>query len=254
MELKNVGAQLYTLHGMLKTPEEIAKTLPKVREIGYEVVQVSGVGPIEPAELRKILDGCGLSCCATHEPTDKILHETDQVIEKLKIIGAPTTGIGSVGPEYYSEEGYKRLAAEASEAGRKMKEAGITLMYHNHSFEFQKYGGKTGLAILFDESDPRYLQAEPDTYWIQHGGASPAAWCRKLKGRIPVIHLKDMAIVAGQQTIAEIGAGNIDFKEIRDICDEGGTQWYVVEQDTCPGSPLDSLKQSYDYIKEELCT
>ncbi len=254
MQLKNVGAQLYTMRDLLKTPEDMAKNLPKVRKIGYEVVQVSGVGPIEPKELRKILDDCGLWCCVTHEPTDMIIKETDKIIEKLKILGAVTTAIPGLGPEYRSEDGYKRLAQEGSEAGRKMKEAGITLMYHNHSFEFEKFNGRTGYSIIFEESDPRYLHAELDTYWIQHGGASPAAWCRRLKGRIPLLHLKDMAIIEGKQTIAEIGAGNIDFKEIRDICDAGGTTWYMVEQDTCPGNPLDSLKKSFDYIKGNLCT
>lgn len=54
-----IGAQLYTLRNFLKTPEDIAKSLKKVKEIGYDAVQVSGVGPIDPKELRKILDGEG---------------------------------------------------------------------------------------------------------------------------------------------------------------------------------------------------
>ena len=66
--------------------------------------------------------------------------------------------------------------------------------------------------------------------------------------------MKDMAVIDGKPAIAEIGAGNLDFKEICGICDAGGTRWYMVEQDTCPGSPLDSLKKSFDYIRENLCT
>lgn len=254
MELKNVGAQLYTLRDMLKTPGDIAKALPLVRAIGYKVVQLSGLGPIEPNELKKILDDCGLWGCSTHEPTEEILTKTERVIERLKILGAVTTAVPYLGQEYRSLEGYKRFARQASEAGRKMKEAGIALMYHNHAFEFEKYGGKTGLSIIYDESDPQCLQAELDTYWIQYGGGNPTAWCRRLKDRIPLVHLKDMAVVDGAPTMAEIGSGNIDFKEVCGACDDGGVTWYMVEQDVCSGSPLDSLKMSYNYIKEELCT
>jgi len=254
MKLKNVGAQLYTLRDFLKTPADIAKTLQQVRAIGYEVVQLSGLGPIEPQELKKILDDCGLWGCTTHDPADAILKDTDRLIEKLKILGAVTTAIPGVGEEYRSAEGYKRLAHEANEAGGKLKAAGITLMYHNHGFEFQKYGDKIGLEILYDESDPELLQGEIDTYWVQYGGGNPAAWCRRLQGRMPVVHLKDMTMLNNQPTMAEIGQGNIDFKEVCAACDRSGVTWFMVEQDTCQHPPQESLKLSYQYIKEVLCT
>jgi len=254
MKIKNVGAQLFTLRDLLKTPADVAKTLPQVRAIGYEVVQLSGLAPMEPKDLKKILDDCGLWGCSTHEPMDAILKDTDRLIERLKIVGAVTTAIPWIGEDYRSEDGYKRLALEANAAGRKLKAAGIILMYHNHGFEFQKYGDKLGLEILYDESDPELLQGEIDTYWVQYGGGNPAAWCRRLKGRMPLVHLKDMTVLNNQPTMTEIGQGNIDFKEIRDACDRSGVTWFMVEQDTCRRPPLESLKLSFDYIKRTLCT
>ncbi len=253
MQLKNVGAQLYTLRDQMKTAPEIAQTLKQVRAIGYEVVQASCVGPIRPQELKKILDDNGLWACSTHESLDDIFKNTDQLIERLKILGAVTTAIPHIGEEYRSAEGYKRLAHSANIAGRKLKAAGITLLYHNHGFEFQKYGDKIGLEILYDESDPECLQGEIDTYWVQYGGGSPTAWCRRLQGRLPLVHLKDMTIIDNQPTMAEIGQGNIDFKEVCQACDQSGTTWFMVEQDVCQRPPLESLKMSFDYLKQ-LCT
>ena len=84
MKLNQVAAQLYTCRDLLKTPAEIAKTLRRVREAGYTAVQISGMGPIAEEELNAILDGEGLTCCATHENGAVILNETQKVIERLQ--------------------------------------------------------------------------------------------------------------------------------------------------------------------------
>ena len=55
-----IAAQLYTLREFLKTPEDIASSLKKVRQLGYESVQVSGLGPIEPVRLKEAADQAGV--------------------------------------------------------------------------------------------------------------------------------------------------------------------------------------------------
>ena len=64
--------------------------------------------------------------------------------------------------------------------------------------------------------------------------------------------MKDTAYINGQSMMTEIGNGNLEWKNIVAAADEAGCKWYIVEEDTCPGNPFDSLKQSYEYIKEEL--
>jgi sugar phosphate isomerase/epimerase len=98
------------------------------------------------------------------------------------------------------------------------------------------------------------LQGEPDTYWIQYGGGDPVAWCEKLSGRLPLLHLKDFAIDAEDNiAMCEIGAGNLDWPRIVAAAERSGCRWYIVEQDTCPGDPVDSLAQSYRYLASEIC-
>ncbi len=245
-----IGAQLYTLRDYLKTPEDIAKSLKKVREIGYEAVQISGMGPIDTRELKKILDGEGLKVCATRTSFPQLQNEFEKVIEDQKILECDFTAVGSMPEEYQNEEGYRRFAKEATEIARKLKEEEIIFGYHNHSFEFQKYGDKVGLEILFDESDPDLVTAELDTYWVQHGGADPIAWIKKLSGRIYHIHLKDMAIVGRQQVMAEVGEGNLNWPGILAACKEAGVKWYCVEQDKCQRDPFESLAISLRNLKE----
>jgi sugar phosphate isomerase/epimerase len=112
-----------------------------------------------------------------------------------------------------------------------------------------RFGDRTGLDVIYEESDPEYLQAEIDTYWVQHGGGDPIAWIRKMKDRMPVIHFKDMVIYEGEQTMAEIGEGNLNWPGILEACKDANVEWYAIEQDRCMGDPFDSLRISYDNLR-----
>lgn len=237
----SVAAQLYTLREYLKTPADIAQTIKKVRAIGYEAVQVSGLGPIDPAELKRIVDGEGIEICATHIPFERLRDDIGRVIDEHHLWGCKVIAIPALPGPYRNEEGYRRFAKEASAIGKRLAEAGITLAYHNHSFEFERYGNETGLDILFKESDPAYLAAELDTYWVQHGGGDPAAWLHKLKERVVAVHLKDMVIKEGKQLFAEVGEGNLNWPAILEACRAAGIRWYIIEQDVCQRDPFESL-------------
>jgi sugar phosphate isomerase/epimerase len=246
-----LAAQLYTVRDFTQTPQNLAATLHKVRAMGYRAVQVSGIGPIAPAELKAILDGEGLIMCNTHIGYDRLWNDLAAVIEEHHLWNCRHVAIGSMPARYRQEgeAGYRRFAQEANAVGRKLYEAALTFSYHNHSFEFEHFGQRTGLDILFDETDPRYVQAEIDTYWVQHGGGDPAAWIRKMKGRMPVVHLKDMVIQSGAQAMAEIGEGNLNWPAILDACREAGVEWYAVEQDVCQRDPFESLAISFNNLK-----
>jgi sugar phosphate isomerase/epimerase len=226
-----LAAQLYTLRDFLKTPEDIARTLPKVAALGYRAVQLSALGPIGTGELKKILDGEGLAVCATHAGFEQLRDDLDAVVEEHEALGCRYVAIGGLPNEYRNREGYHRFAKEASEVARKMKKRGLVFGYHNHSFELEKFDGRTGLAILYSESDPEVFTAEIDTYWIQHGGGDPAWWIRRVAGRSPLVHLKDMAMRGSTQLMAEVGEGNLNWPAILQACKEAGVEWYIVEQD-----------------------
>lgn len=236
-----IAAQLYTLRDFLKTAEDIAQTLPKVAALGYRAVQLSALGPIDTRELKRILDGEGLTVCADHVNFDQLRDHLDAVVEEHAILGCKYIAIPSIPTDYRTGEGYARFAREASEIGRQMKERGLVLGYHNHSFEFEKFDGRTGMEILYTESDPEVFTAEIDTYWIQHGGGDPAWWIRSVKGRSPLVHLKDMVMRGREQLMAEVGEGNLNWPAILDACKEAGVEWYIIEQDICQRDPFESL-------------
>lgn len=235
-----VAAQLYTVRDHLKTPADIGRALARIRQIGYQAVQLSGLGPIDPAELKRILDGEGLVVSATHVSWQELQGSTEPIIERQKIWECEDLAIASMPKEYRTAEGFAQFGREAAEKARELAQSGLRLSYHNHSFEFQQVGGQAGLAVLFDAAGGD-LAAEIDTYWVQHGGADPAAWIRRFRGRLPVVHLKDMVILNDAQTMAEVGEGNMNWPAILSALKEAGTRWYMVEQDICQRDPFESL-------------
>jgi sugar phosphate isomerase/epimerase len=247
----SIAAQLYTVREFTRTAEDIASTMRRVREIGYRAVQVSALGPIAPEELKRIVDAEGLTICITHTSYDRLWNDLDAVIAEHRLWSCPNVAIGSM-PRPYLEEGeagYHRFAREANEVGRKLHDAGMTFSYHNHNMEFERHGSRIGLDILLDETDPRYVQAEIDVYWVQAGGGDPAAWIRKVTGRMPVVHLKDMTVKGRQAIMAEVGEGNLNWPAIMDACREARVRWYAVEQDICQRDPFESLAISYRNLR-----
>ncbi|HEY1683727.1 MAG TPA: sugar phosphate isomerase/epimerase [Tepidisphaeraceae bacterium] len=240
-----LGAQLYTLREFMKTPADIAKSLKKVRQMGYQTVQVSGIGPIDPKELKKILDGEGLKCVVTHVALDRMKNETQKVIDDHQLWGCKYTAVGGFFPTQAGKQDWINWATDYNDVGKKLAAGGLQLGYHNHSHELTHYDGKPALQIMLDHFSPQ-IWMEIDTYWIQHGGGDPVAWINKVAGRLPCVHLKDMAItLQREQQMAEVGEGNMNWPAILDACKKAGVEWYLVEQDICQRDPFESLAMSY---------
>ena len=248
MTPSKLAATLYTLRAYTKAPWDIARTLKKVRSIGYESVQLSGLGPIDPNELKTILDGEGLSVCATHVSYERLEKELDVVVEEHRLWGCRHIAIGSLPEAYREDDGFSRFAKEAHEIAGQLKKAGMTFSYHNHNWELERIDGRTGLDILVEESDPS-LCFEIDTYWIQAGGGDPASWIRRVKGRAPLVHLKDMTVSERKPVMAEVGEGNLNWDGILEACSESKVEWYIVEQDWCERDPFESIAISLRNLK-----
>jgi sugar phosphate isomerase/epimerase len=254
MKKNQVAAILYTLREYCKTEADLAETLKKVRAIGFEAVQVSGVGPIEPARIRELLDEAGLVCCATHESADAIRKSPQDLVAKLQTLGCDITAYPyPAGVEFDSAESVDALISDLDNAGKVFADAGMTLCYHNHAHEFYRTGDTTLYAQILERVPAAHLAAEMDTYWVQAGGCNPIAWINKLSGRLPALHIKDYAVSPeGKPFFAEIGHGNLDFPGIIAAAEKAGCKWFIVEQDVCPGNPFDSLAKSWKYITANL--
>jgi sugar phosphate isomerase/epimerase len=251
MKLQQVAAITSTIGRFMKTPPDIASNLKKIREIGYQAVQISGIGEIDTDELASICRDLDLKICATHEKNVMFKDDPGAIVTKLKKLDCVYAGypFPHTGPIQTAQQ-LQEVIDVLERAGQVLASEGITLVYHNHQIEFQKFNGQVALEAIYEQTDPKNVQGEPDTYWIQFGGADPVTWCEKLSGRLPVLHMKDYAMGPDRQPLkAPIGAGNLDWSRIIPAAEESGCEWFVVEQD---GGTLEALEESFRYIRENL--
>ena len=246
-----IACQMYTLREFTKTPADIAKTLSRVKKLGYDAIQSSAMGPIDPKELASILKNEGLTCCATHVGLDRMRDQTEAVIEEHKMWGCKYTAVGGYFPKEAKTQDWLNYAADYSKVADKVAGSGVSLGYHNHSHELVRYDGKTALQILLEKLSPK-IWFEIDTYWIAHGGGDPIQWINKVKGRIPCVHFKDMGIKPDRtQLMKEVGEGNLNWTGIIQACKGAGVEWYIVEQDNCNGlDPFECVERSLKNMKQ----
>jgi len=251
MNKPTIGAQLYTIREFTRTPEGIASSMKRVKEMDYNAVQVSGFGPVDHQKVKDIMDAEGLTICATHIRYDSLKNDLQDVIKQHKLWNCKYVGLGAMPAEYaQSAKGYVEFAKKASEIARVLADNGLRFIYHNHNFEFMKFDGVTGIDILLNETDPEVFDFEIDTYWVQAGGANPVDWIKKVKGRMKVVHFKDMGVDSNRQAMmTEVGEGNINWPEVIKACEEIGVEWALVEQDICKRDPFESLSISLKNLK-----
>jgi sugar phosphate isomerase/epimerase len=149
---------------------------------------------------------------------------------------------------------WKRMGAMLNERAAALQPHGIELGYHNHNMEFRPVKGTTGWAVLLKELDPKLVFLELDLGWVTAGGLDPVAELRRLKGRVKMVHLKDVKPTtktnyALQQDPCEVGLGKLNWHAILPACAAAGVQHYFVEQEPpFAHDRFDSVKMSYDFL------
>jgi len=245
--MQSSAIQLYTLRDL--TAKDFAGTMKAVAKLGYKYVETAGYGDLKTAKAAKqALDDAGLKASSGHFAIDLLEKNIEQVLAD-----AQTLGIDTVVCPFIAEDRRKDYVATAKvleTAGSQLHQHGVVLAYHNHSFEFQKFGGKYGLDILYENTSPHLVVAEIDVYWVQHGGVNPAEYCDKLGERVRLLHLKDMG--EGQEKrFAPVGTGVMDFKPILAVAEKHKVRWGIVEQDQTYGTPpLEAIKTSMENLKK----
>jgi sugar phosphate isomerase/epimerase len=256
-QLKVFGAQLYSLRSIIdQKPLEVLQGLEAA---GY------GEAEVIRANMDKIwsaLKQTKLKPVSLHIDTQMFTKNIDKLNPALD--DAKQRGFSYVVCPYIAPadrggvDVIKKLADTLNSAGQRCKAAGIQLCYHNHAFEFEPVaGGGNLLDVLMKNTDPKLVGLELDIMWAKVGGVEPVKVFEQYRGRIPLVHMKNVKAGVGPQynekvpkeAFEEVGKGVIAIGPVLKAALKAGAKHFFVEQDQTPGNPLDSLRGSATYLK-----
>ncbi len=240
-----IALQLYTVRDVLE--KDLDAGLAQIAEIGYKHVELAGLNGHTAEDFKALLDKHGLTAISTHEGLDQFFGDPQPLIDRAK-----TFGYQYVNCPYLDDEqrkiGYREIAQRVLKTADALKSHGLTVCYHNHDFEWLPdpiEPDKRGVDLLFEGTG---LNSELDVYWVKKAGDEPLDWIQKLSGRVPILHMKDMAN-SPDQGFAEIGTGIIDFPSIIQAAESHGVKHLIVEQDSnWATSPMDSARVGYENL------
>lgn len=259
-----IAAQLYTLRDYCKDFAGIAESCRKVKKMGYDGIQISGVGPFDPQDMAKLLADEGLACATTHYSIDKLENEFDTMVANHKSWGCNNLAIGGFFPPAaeWTLKSMNDYIARFNALAQRLAKEGMTLGYHNHNHEFARLNDSNicPYELFIREFDPECTWFEIDTHWVQRGGASPSALIRRLPFRIPCIHFKDVITTTAWDNseykvaygMGEVGDGMLDWPGIVEACKYAGVRWYIVERDQGTVPPFESLQRSIDNMRNKM--
>ena len=276
------AVQQFMLGSVLKNEASVKETLASIREAGYDSIELCGfmlhpmgflvrmltkaagmpVGSGGNLDWEHLVKESGLHVVSIHQDLGSIERDARAVAEEARRFGTDTVVItGMYRFDYGSEEAVRQLAHRLNEAGERLAEQDIRLLYHNHNCELRKTGGqKCAYDILLDETDSAYVGFEFDSYWFTEGGADAKWWMRRLGSRMKLWHINDRGTrLAGpamtpilKTDSMELGTGNMDLEGMTGIAKENGIEAVILEshRNWIDNSPVKSLQLSAKWLNE----
>lgn len=236
---KPIGVQLYSVREALA--QDFAGVVRQIAAFGYQGVEPAGFPGTTPQAAAQLFQSLGLQVPSAHSPLP-LGEQRDEVLATMRLLGCKYLVCA-----YQPAEEYKTVAStitvckRLNEASAIARDNGLTLLYHNHWWEYQPLGDTYPYKVMLDYLDPA-VGFEIDTYWVKTGGLDPAAVITELGARVPLLHIKDGPAVTEQPMVA-VGEGTMDFAPI--LAAGQAAEWLIVELDRCATDMLTAVETSY---------
>ncbi len=249
-----IGLQMYTLRDQAE--KNLPAVLEAVRKTGYQEVELYWNLYSHPApQLKKMLEDHGLRAPSGHFDYDGL----ESKFEYAHTLGL-TYFICPMLPEKMrnSVEDFQRAADQFNHWGEKTKSMGMRFGFHNHNYEFRRFGQTNGFETLLTRTDPKLVCFEFDCYWLAEAGHDPVEAIKHHADRVRLLHIKDRKAGSSTSTklgpeaehFTEVGTGSIDWKAVVQAGRQAGVEHYIVEQDKTAIPELESIRISYQNLRK----
>lgn len=264
-----VGVQVYSVRD--DAQKDFLGTMKKIKEIGYDFVELAGLYGMSAAEVKAALDETGIPALSAHVPLVELEADAEKAVADYVSIGCKYIVIPYLPEELRpNTPGFDKVMKLIPRLGEVCNAHGAKLLYHNHDFEFVKVeSGEYGLDYMYGNIPAELLQTELDCCWVKVAGEDPAQYIRKYANRCPVVHLKDFykegkpqnmyALIGIEEEEKKADEGKFEFRpvgfgmqvvpELLEAAEESGAEYLVVEQDESVGrTPMEAITMSRKYL------
>lgn len=236
-----IALQLFSVRNQCKA--DLARTLARVKEIGFGAVELAGNYGHTAQEFRRFLDDQALVCCAAHVGLAQLQAPKYQAtVDFLHGIGAKKAVVPGL-PASYTQDltGWRGAATLFVDLSGQLRKDGLELGYHNHAIEFKAVAGERPLDVFLRSAPGIFF--ELDLGGAGYGGANPVEVLETYRRRVKMIHVKDYTATKPDLMI---GAGSMDWAGLVRDAQSAAVDWYVIEHDSKSGPDLSDIAQSYE--------
>jgi len=250
-----LGVQLYTFRVLAK--EDPVKMLETVHRLGFTHVEGGSTYGMSLEKYMEVLKANGLRTTSMLASYERFRDSADAIAAEAKALGASYAGIAWYPHQgAFTEADARKAIADFNTFGRKMKDAGLTFVYHNHGYEPVPFGDGTLLDLIIRETDPNLVKFEMDVLWTWLPGVDPVALIRKYPGRFKLMHMKDLkpglprgSLSAGlpEDQQAPLGEGQVPWAALLKAAEQDGFAYYYIEDET--PTPLVNVPKSIAFLE-----
>jgi len=251
---QEIALQMYSLRNEMKT--DVKGTHALIPKMGINFIEGGGTYGMSQEEYKNFISGLGISVVAVGADYKQLQENPQAIIDNAKAFGAKYATcfwIPHTSGQFSIKETQDAVAL-FNKAGKILKDAGITLCYHPHGYEFAAHGN----GVLFDEllKNAKNYAFNMDVFWVQMGGGDPLAIMKKYPSKFPLLHLKDRAKgtpgssdgKGDVETNVVLGTGDIDVKGLIKQAQKSGTKYLIIEDES--SRSVQQIPQSVAYIKK----
>jgi len=252
--IDKIGVQTFTIRKLIQTSEKMKEKFLELNKLGiknFELARIS-FSQSELTMLKTLKEEHEITYSVCQIKLKDIEEKIEWYINFAKTLDISYLEVSVIPIKSFiqKKKGLLKLSKRLNILGEKLLKEDIKLLYHHHHYELVNLDGELGLELLFNHTDPRYVNFVVDTYWLARGGFDPTHFINKYHIRIKGVHLRDydLKFKRGNFVISDaaLGQGRINFESVVKNDFNWAVDFYSIEQAT--DTPMEDLKISYEYI------
>jgi sugar phosphate isomerase/epimerase len=224
-----LSIQLYSARNFPPVEAQLAV----VKANGYDNVETFGPWHDYPAATRALLDAQGLTAKSAHIDLETLESRPVRALEIARRLGVEIVVAPYLTPPQRpaTREGWQALGSRLARIRERLVAEGLRFAWHNHDFEFVALpDGSFPIEHVLGDA----LLWEADIAWIVRGKSDPRLWLDRYRGRIPLVHVKDIAPpgkYTDEEGWADVGAGIVPWRDLWPRCLAACAEIMIAEHD-----------------------